>query len=218
MKSHNLTYRSMSLLLICLLPALSLNAQEAFKKTENQDAVLGMLNESGSGIQSINSTFIQEKHLQFLDETIISSGRFWFRKENSLRWAYEEPFSYAIIIHDNRFQIRDGDKLSSYDIDANPAFREINALITDLVQGKVATDGRFKMEILENHNTYLVKMHPLDQNLAGVISGMEIHFLKKDLQVDHVIIREGPEDFTLIRFTERKINESIPDSIFTVTN
>ncbi len=192
-------------------------AQEGFTKVHEPTKVLQELNESGKSISSIKSSFIQEKHLQFLDETIISRGSFWFRKENSLRWAYLEPFEYAIIIHGSSFQILDGEHLSSYDIESNAAFREINNMIVGMVQGKVSQEERFTLEILENNQHFLVKMEPRDPGMRGVFSKMEVYFLKRDLQVDQVIIREGEEDFTLIRFLERTINESIADSVFTAT-
>jgi len=86
-----------------------------------------------------------------------------------------------------------------------------------MVQGKVAQEERFALEALENDQHFLVRMEPRDEGMRGVISNMEVYFLKNDLQVDQVIIREGENDFTLIRFIERKINESIPDSVFTAT-
>ncbi len=69
---------------------------------------------------------------------------FGLKRIINLRWAYMEPFDYVIVIHKGKFLIRDGEQLSAYDIDSNPAFAEINKLIVDMVRGNI-TDERFEM-------------------------------------------------------------------------
>ena len=182
---------------------------------EDLDALVEQLNENAMSIRTIQSGFIQKKQLEFLDETIVSKGRFWFRKENSLRWAYEEPFAYAIIIHDGKFHIKDGEQVSAYDIESNAAFREINDLIIRMVQGDVMDQEKFDIKAFENAHQYLVKLVPLDSQMRGVISDMEIYFDKKDLAVSEIIMKESESDYTEITFIDKQINETIPDPVFT---
>ena len=176
------------------------------------------LNSNLANINTIKSDFIQQKELEYLDETIVSKGQFWFKKENQLRWAYNEPFEYAIILNKGKFIIQDESIVSVYDIDSNQAFREINNLIINLVKGSLMEYDKFEIEAFENNTQYLVKLVPIDTNMRKVISNMEVYIDKNDLTVGKILMHESESDFTVITFINKKLNEQIPDSIFSADN
>jgi outer membrane lipoprotein-sorting protein len=198
-----------------LLSGLTTFATSGFEPVENTGELLSKLNENALKTWSIQSNFIQKKQMEFLDETIMSTGKFWFKKEGSLRWEYKEPFEYVIVIHNGKFQIKDGDQVSAYDIESNAAFREINDVILGMVQGNIIEQGKFEIQALENDQQYLVKLVPIDNNVKEVISDMELYFEKADLMVSEIIMRENEKDYTVITFIDRRVNETIPEAVFT---
>jgi len=187
--------------------------REGFQPMENPGQLVKIINENSTKIETIQSSFIQKKQLDFLDETIISTGRFFFQKENKLRWAYSEPFEYVIVIHEGKFLIKDGEQVSTFDIESNPAFTEINRLIVGMVSGNINED-KFEMEAFENSSQYKVSLIPLDETMKGVISNMDIFFDKSDLAVAEVLMKESEKDYTIITFTDKKINEPIEEAVF----
>lgn len=219
MKSGGLNAR-MFMLWVFSLTALSghcFNLQDGFKPVEDPGQLVERLNENALKIETISSSFIQKKQLEFLDEIIISKGAFWFRKENDLRWAYKEPFEYVIVIHGGKFQIRDGEEVSAFDIESNPAFAEINKLIVGMVSGNI-TPEKFELEAFENNEQYLVRLYPREGTMKKVISTMELYFDKSDLSVAQVIMKESEKDYTVITFIDKQINEPIADTVFSIVN
>jgi outer membrane lipoprotein-sorting protein len=204
-----------SILTVFLLPIAITAGQGTFVRVTDQEHLMEKINENALEIESIQSSFIQKKQLEYLDETILSKGKFWFRKENNLRWAYEEPFEYAIIIHGGKFQIKDGEQISTYDIESNAAFREINDLIIGMVQGNLMERDKFDLNAFENEQQYLLKLVPREIQMRDVIDQMEVYFDKADLMVSEIVMRESEKDFTVITFIDRSINEIIPDAVFT---
>ena len=70
-----------------------LYAQENdFKEIKDIDKAKTELAKLSENTATIQSKFIQEKHLSFLTENIISKGEFYFKSPNQLRWEYSEPF------------------------------------------------------------------------------------------------------------------------------
>jgi len=205
-----------SLLSFFLLHVAVLLLEAQMKPVDDPGSMLRQLESQSAQVESIHAHFTQVKHLDFLDESIESQGQFWFRRENSLRWAYETPFEYAIVIHQGSFHIKDGDKLSSYDIDSNPAFREINALIVGMVSGQLLHSERFGLHMEEDSQRLLVKLEPLEAQLKEVIAEMEIYFSKSDWMAEEIVMRESEADYTQIRFSQRSSNEVLPDAIFSV--
>lgn len=191
---------------------------QSFTQVEDIKALEILLLETSKKTNSIISDFIQEKHLDFIDEKITSKGKFWLRDENSLRWEYTEPFSHIIIIHDGKFITKDDSgKFTSYDISSNQVFKEVNNLIVSSARGDLMADGKFEVTAFENQTSYLLKLIPKDPQVKQVISETELYFDKKSLTVSKVIMIENEKDYTVISFVNREINAQIPDSTF-VTN
>ncbi|MEN8157078.1 MAG: outer membrane lipoprotein carrier protein LolA [Bacteroidota bacterium] len=215
MESKKATLALLFILSISLLPVFGSVEQREFTPVENMEAMVELINANALKTESIQSNFIQTKQLEFLDETIVSKGKFWFRKENSLRWVYETPYEYAIIIHNGKFHIRDGEQVNSYDIESNAVFREINDLIVGMVQGDVANQDKFELAAFESGNQFLIRLVPREADMRKVISEMEVYFDKDDLMVSEIVMNEGESDRTVITFVDRRINETIPDAVFT---
>lgn len=174
------------------------------------------LNSHSASINTIYSDFTQEKHLEYLNDVVVSEGKFWFKKENKLRWEYTTPFKYTIVINNGKFIIDDGDDIKEYDVTSNKAFQEVNNLIINSVKGDLLKDKKFTVTAFENTTTYKVKLIPKDKEMVKILSKIELYFSKKDLNIFKVKMIENAEDFTIISFKNKKINETIPTSTFII--
>jgi len=172
------------------------------------------LAEHALSTNSIESSFTQEKHLWMLDEVLISKGTFLFKKENSVKWQYETPIKYTIIIHDGKFTIVNNGKVSEFSIDSNPMFHEINNMIVTAIRGDFMDSKDFRAEFFENNSNYLAKLVPLNKQVSSMLETIEIYFSKQNMQVVEVVFKEPGDDFTLIQFNNKKINSQIPDERF----
>ena len=172
-----------------------------------------LIEQSGK-INTIYSDFKQEKHLAYLNDVIISEGKFWFEKENNLRWEYITPFEYVIVINNGKFKIKDGEDIKEYDVNSNKAFQEVNKMIINSVKGDLLKDERFTIEAFQNKENYLIKLEPKDDIMAKVLSKIELYFKKSDLNIFKVKMIEEEDNFTIISFKNKKINEAISKNIF----
>lgn len=172
--------------------------------------------EKSKNLSSLNSNFTQEKTMAYLDEVIVSKGDFWYKHPNKVRWQYNEPFEYVISINDNRFTIKDGGKINQFDTKSNPAFRELNSLIVSIAKGDLISDDRFEIEPFENSENYFLKLTPKDANMKNFISMTELFIDKATGVAIKIIMYESESDYTVISFSNSKLNEEISDSIFDI--
>ena len=84
---------------------------------------------------SIVCEFRQEKEMSFMEETVVSGGKFYFQKEKLLRWEYTEPFRYAIVLNNSRIRIIDEGKNKDFDAGSNRMFIEISDIMSGMVNG-----------------------------------------------------------------------------------
>lgn len=206
------------LILVFIAMVLNVFSQDAlkFKPVDNLKEIEQKLNDNSLKINTIKSDFVQEKHLEFLEDTIITNGKFWFKKENSLRWEYTSPYIYTIVINSGKFIIKDDDKVSEFDINSNKAFEEVNNLILSSVKGSLLEEDKFDIVAFKNTNTYLIALTPKDENMREVLNKIELYFDAATLDVLRVKMIENEQDYTVISFINKKYNENIPDNTFIV--
>jgi outer membrane lipoprotein-sorting protein len=167
-------------------------------------------------IQTIQSHFVQTKTLEALEMTIVSAGKFWFKRENSLRWEYQKPYLYTIGINKGEFVIKDGDKVSKYDIASNKVFKEINDIIVSSVKGDLLSSSKFEAAAYQNQSSYKLVLLPKDSNIKQALEKIEMYFSKEDMSVYKLVMIESDKDYTVLEFENRRQNEAISDSIFII--
>lgn len=191
---------------------------QQFVSLKNPEVLRNKILEATSSTNSISCSFTQEKHLTMMDEVLISKGNFLFKKPNSVCWQYTYPIDYCIFIFNNQFTIFNDGKISTFDIASNKMFRQVNQLIVTSIQGNFLDDNQFAAGYFENGQFYKVTLKPLDVQVAKMLTLIEIYFDKNDLSVKKVNFIEPGDDFTLIIFSDRKVNITIPDSKFIAGN
>ena len=120
------------------------------------------------------------------------------------------------MINNGKFSIKDGEDTQEYDINSNKAFEELNNIIVSSVRGMLLQQDKFSIEAFEDSKTYLIKLKPKDMQMAKILANIELYFDKKALDIVKVKMIENEEDFTIISFKNKKINEAISSDIFSV--
>lgn len=200
---------------ICLFPLIGIAQTKGFVEVADPVEFKQKAAEVAEQTQTIISDFVQEKSLAIMDEKIISSGKFNFKKESSIRWEYEDPFKYLIIIKNGEIFIKDGDKENKFDMNANKTFASINDMILSSVQGKIMDNEDFAIKIYKGNNQYMVQLIPEDEKMKDFLSKIQIFFDTSDYTVARVKMIESSDDYTSIEFKNRKINQPVSDEKFT---
>ncbi len=194
----------------------TLNSQQNFAPMNDIQAFRRGIEQMAANTTSIKANFKQEKYLSILSNKIDSEGVILFKKPNLLRWEYKSPFEYIIVLNGNEIVIKDQEKVNAFDIGGSQAFKEVNNLIINSVQGNILDNEQFHIEYYESEKLYLAKLTPKDDKMKQFLQGIDIHFDKKDFSVSKVKLIESAGDYTLITFADKKMNENIPDASFSI--
>ncbi|MCF6170475.1 MAG: outer membrane lipoprotein carrier protein LolA [Bacteroidales bacterium] len=200
--------------LFCLTSALTAQQAGSFTRVQDAETLKTEIKDVSENTSSIQSDFIQEKHLTMLKEVLISNGRFLFRKENDVRWEYLSPIDYTIVIYNGKFTIRDGKKINEFDISSNALFQQINKMIVTAIRGDFVDNPEFESSFFASNKQYLVRLKSVNEQVAEMLTGIEIYFNRETLAVEEVKFVEPGEDYTLIVFKNRKLNIELTDKQF----
>ncbi|MBU8893181.1 MAG: outer membrane lipoprotein carrier protein LolA [Bacteroidales bacterium] len=196
----------------------NIHAQEnGFTQVKDLTKAKTELSKLADNTSTIQSKFIQEKHLSFLTENIISKGEFYFKSPNQLRWEYSEPFEYIIVFNDKNILIKDEDKISTFDTESNKMFSEISNMMIGTIQGNIFTDSdRFAVKYFENNSQYLLELDPKLPEMKNMLKIIKIYIDKSDISVAKIKMIESSDDYTSIDFINRKLNQPIDNEIFNI--
>jgi len=174
------------------------------------------LSASAASINSLKSSFHQEKNLSLLEDKVTSSGIFLFKKEHMLRMEYKEPFSYLLIINNDKITIRDRQKTSSYSAGSNKIFTSINRIMEDCLRGTVLDNKDFKSTIYIGKDYNLIELIPVNKEMKTLFTKLEVFLNKENFTVEKLNMVEVTGDNTLIIFSSKEYNKPISDSEFSV--
>ncbi len=166
--------------------------------------------------ETIKSDFTQEKNLSMLSEKIISRGKFWFKKDNRLRMEYDTPFKYLVILNSGNMYIKDDKKETTVSLKSSKIFQQINKIILDCVQGAVFNNPDFITNVYENKAAYMVELSPVAKTLREFFTTIEVVIDKKDYSVTTIEMNEDSGDNTVLHFTNRELNTTVPDALFSI--
>ena len=209
--------RKLLILSVSLLMLTITQAQyTGYKPVADMPAFKQNFTEAAQKTQTIKSDFVQEKNLSMLSDKIVSKGKFWFKKDNLVRIEYTQPFQYLMVMNANNVYIKDGQKENKMSTRSNKLFQQINKITVDCIQGTALSNTDFSVRIFENANAYLIEMAPVTKSLKEFFKTINIVVAKKDYAVNSINMIEPGGDNTLINFTNRQINNAIPDVIFAI--
>ncbi|MBE0648091.1 MAG: outer membrane lipoprotein carrier protein LolA [Bacteroidales bacterium] len=172
------------------------------------------VSQASAKTNTISSEFTQEKEMRILNDKIISSGRFYFKKDRLLRWEYIHPFSYVIAIRGDVITIQDEGEVKSFNTQSNKVFSEVNRIIIGSVNGTLLEDDSFKASYIQNRDHYVVSLTPVSPSLRESLSRIMIFFNKTNFTVDKLEMYESEGDFTRIAFTTKELNKPVSDEVF----
>ena len=164
--------------------------------------------------KTISSDFVQYKHLDFLDNDIETSGKLAFKAPDLVKWEYVKPFKYSVLFKDETLFINDEGNKSNVDIGSNKMFKQLNKLIISSVKGDMFDAAEFAIEYFNKDENSLVYFSPKDKKFAKYIQAFHITFNEKG-DVLEVKMVEPSQDYTKIVFTNKVINQTLDNAIFT---
>jgi outer membrane lipoprotein-sorting protein len=162
---------------------------------------------------SIQSDFIQEKKLKMLNDKVTSKGQLFFKKEDKLRWEYQEPYSYIVALNSGKVMVKDEGKVTTYDANANKLFLELNDILVTCINGNIFENKKFSFRFLETDKSKVVEMNPVSPAMKNFIEKIFLYF-DADFSVAKVDMIEPSKNSTLIIFKNKKLNAEIPEKLF----
>lgn len=207
----------MKLFRVCFLSILcftggSLFAQE-FKTAVNPDKILADLRKLSLSTSSIQADFKEEKYLSFLKEPEKSTGVFYYKKEDKMRWEQQTPFKYVILINGEKLRVLDAGKEKNVG-SAGKMAGQIKQVMLGLVNGDFQQNKAFMLACMESKDQYLIVLTPTSKRMKNVYAKINLAFSKSTLRLKELTFFEKGGDKSSMKFQNEKFNQPIAETVF----
>jgi outer membrane lipoprotein-sorting protein len=183
---------------------------------DNLAVLLEQLSENSSAVESLSCDFIQEKHLDILDEALTSTGRFSFQRPDRLRWEIVDPVSSGIVVsgedggtwHD---RTGESERFKTRDV---PAIRILSQqLFAFATMDFEALKEQFQITLLQKEPAVIL-LTPHSVDMQAYIQSLQVTIAEGGQNVEVVKMNESDGDYTTIRFSNVVTNPPLGKDMF----
>ena len=196
-------------------------------QTKHDTQIRQHINQAASALQTMQCDFVQTKHIQMLNDKLVSKGRMYYRQPDMLRWEYTSPYTYTFVINGDKVLLSNRQRNDVIDINQNKLFREIARIMMNTVVGKCLTDDKdFRTTLSETPSEWIATLVPQRKEMKGLFQKIILHFNRQiatphsapteKAMVSQVELIEKKGDRTLIELKNVRTNEAVNASLFTV--
>lgn len=203
------------LLFLCSFFVLTVFSQEKEMSSTEIEHLQIRVKKTAKTTKTVQSDFIQKKHLSFLSNDITTYGKLAFKTPNLVKWEYTKPYKYSVIFKNNTLLVNDDGKKNKINIGSSNLFKRMNQLIVKSINGDMFDTSEFDILYYQSANFYKVKFTTKNGNFKKFINRFELLFNKKTYEVMQVKMIEPSDDYTKIIFKNRKQNLIIKNEVFT---
>ncbi len=169
-----------------------------------------------AAINSVEASFVQEKHLAMFREVLKSKGKLYFVKPDRLRWELTEPLKTGFAMNGTRARRwrEAGGKTESTAADRDPFVR---AMSDELLAWAAADfpklDKQYEITLISD-NPAVFRLVPLSAEARKYVQAVEVAFSPEETSVSEVRITEAGGDSTVDRFYNVRTNGALDPSLF----
>lgn len=202
----------LSVVLVSTLPA---QGQTALRKPATSPVqVLSTLSGASAGITTLQTDFVQYRHVDLLANDIQSKGKLVYARPDRVRWEYTAPYSYIIVVDKNKISLRNNAKTSTINAGSNEFFKQLSGIIRGLIQGDLLSSKEFTCTLYEEGAVWVAALVPVSKEMQAYLARVELSFPKQTNMVSEVKMLEPSGDFTRIVFKNQRYNEPVPATSF----
>jgi len=178
-----------------------------------EDEFLKKFNEANQKMTSIQSDFTQKHVMQIMEEPIISTGKFYYRKPDLMKWDQLTPSPYYFIVTGDKVIKFDGKKRKELSVN-NPQVSYFKNFIMSTVDGSIFQSKQFETLYTTKGDNYHVLLTPKDKNTRKRIEKIILTFDNSTMALTELVIKETGGDKMIITFTNQQFNIIEDNSIF----
>jgi len=184
-----------------------------FSEDGNLTKTLTALTTNVVTVQSLETSFVQEKSLSVLNHVVTLKGKMYMDKPDRFAWHVFSPIRYSMVMVGETVRQWDAEaeSESTMSLPKNPALRvAIDQMRQWFLGDYMRLHSEYRITLTQEHPIRLTFV-PLDGNAADkYIKRISLQFRDDNRYVDDITVEEEGGDQTRIRFHGTRLDLAVP--------
>lgn len=177
---------------------------------EFQEQVLSRARE----LKTLQADFDQQKKLEMINGEAQSKGKVYYQEPQWLKWEYSQPYLYSVLFRDGQLYIDDEGNKSIQPAGTNSLIEKLGKLVSGSLNGNLLQEAEnLNVTYYRDGGSIFASVEPLDEKLSRLFREILLEFDQQYL-IRSIQLNEDSGDFTLIQFTDVRINQPIDPLVF----
>lgn len=202
-----------SVLVIILLVSFS-PLKNGYELSNNPKEILSELKSTADKTTTIVADFTEETFLAAFSKPQISTGKFYYKASDKMRWAQKTPFEYIIMINFESLRIKNNG-IEQSKVGSKKMAKKVNDFMLKMITGDYQDDKNMKTAVYESSSRYLLEMMPTTKPMNKIYTKFEMYFSKSNNRLESIIFFQPGGDKKVTTFSNQEYNMTIEDSFFT---
>jgi len=199
-----------------VLAALAVTRSVALAACQSTAACLQAIATAQQGTRTVSAEFVQVKHVTLLDEPLVSTGHFLFKRPDRIVLQVETPLAATVVIKGRDVHIPnlpERDRQAMAMAPVATMFTQLGAIFTGSVQG--LEDG-FEVTARPDNTGIDVTLRPRQAAWQRMYRSIELRFAGPDLTTQQIRLEDALGDHLEITMRNVQRNIDVPDTLFDV--
>lgn len=180
------------------------------------DACLAQIEAAQRGTESLRARFTQTKHMSLLNQPLVATGRFAYKRPDKVLWEIEQPERATVIIAEGKLHVpgmadKDRETLSAMPV--AQAMSQIGALFAGDVGALRET---FAITAEQGDAGIAVRLVPRPAAGQGMFSRIDLTFSGPALTLRTLRLENRLGDRVEVDVHEISVNPALPETLFAV--
>ncbi|MDH6344108.1 outer membrane lipoprotein carrier protein [Parabacteroides sp. PFB2-12] len=196
-----------------ILISLTLMFATATAFAQNGTAILDKIKEANKSLTTITSDFKQTMHLTFMDEDVLSNGKFYYRKPDRLLLKYSQPEGEMMLIKGDEITMVMMDQHTKVSAKSDPAIELIHTIFSSCLEGDARKIKDATVDAVEKADYYEVII-TIKGDRAQNMKGVKVHYDKKEMALSLLRTEDPDGGYTVYELVGKKLNQPIAEEVF----
>lgn len=197
--------------LVALVLARPAVAQPACDSTES---CLRAIEAAQASTQTISARFTQTKHLSLLDEPLVSTGRFVFKRPDRMRLEIASPRQATILIKGREISIPGISDSEKQQLAMTPMASMFSELGGMFAGSPAALQQHFRVDATARNGGIEVTLAPTVPEWQRLFKTIQLRFTGPELVMSAMQLEDALGDRLDIVMSDVQRNQDLPDSLF----
>lgn len=182
---------------------------------ESGEKFFSAMSRHTASIKTVSGIFEQEKHIKVLDQTVKSSGNFFFSKPGNVRFDYTSPKMMSIIMTSSNIHIVSKSGTTSFSLERQKALSDLAKVMEACMGGDISSiPDSYSVAYIDGVGSHSLVIEPETKSKNNPYKRIELRLSLENYSIEELHLYEKSDDVTIYRFRGVSTNGRFASNMF----